>query len=262
MRVSGLMYLLEQLHCALWLLLALGLAAGQMRPAPLRLPCTALFLGALTLACALLPFPWLRFAALALSAVLAPQAAWPGLPRSSLLRLRVTCAALLLASAGSARLLAGMGLSGAPLALLLPMPCLLFACLLPRCGRARCVSVEVSAGHGRLRLTALVDSGNLLRDPVTGLPVIVMSRNAASRLVPLPGEDSLPPGMRLISVRTVAGPSLMAVFRPEQVRVLLPGGWRGARAVIGLSPDGYEGFQALLPASLLPDESFKGGMPV
>ena len=118
MRISGLMYLFEQLHCALWLLLALGLAAGQVRPEPLRLLCTALFLGALTLACALLPFPWLRFAALALSAVLAPQAAWPGLPRSSLLRLRVTCAALLLASAGSARLLAGMGLSGAPLALL------------------------------------------------------------------------------------------------------------------------------------------------
>ena len=107
-----------------------------------------------------------------------------------------------------------------------------------------------------------MDSGNLLRDPVTGLPVIVMSRKAASQLVPLPEEDNLPPGMRLISVRTVAGPSLMAVFRPEQVRVLLPGGWRSARAIVGLSPDGYEGFQALLPASLLPDESFKGGMPV
>ena len=76
MRVSGLMYLLEQLHCALWLLLALGLAAGQVRPEPLRLLCTALCLGGLTLVCALLPFPWLRFAALALSAVLAPQAAW------------------------------------------------------------------------------------------------------------------------------------------------------------------------------------------
>ena len=57
MRVSGLMYLFEQLHCALWLLLALGLAAGQVRPEPLRLLCTALFLDGLTLACALLPFP-------------------------------------------------------------------------------------------------------------------------------------------------------------------------------------------------------------
>ena len=262
MRISGLMYLLEQLHCALGLLLALGLAAGQVRPAPWRLLGTALALAGLSLLCTMRPTSLLRLAALMLSAVLAPRAAWPGLPRSSLRHLCLTCPALLLTAAGSARLMADMGLSGAPLALLVPLPCLIFACLLPRCSRARCVSVELSAEGGHLRLTALVDSGNLLRDPVTGLPVIVMSRNAASRLVPLPGEDNLTPGMRLISVRTVAGPSLMAVFRPEQVRLLLPGGWRSVRAVIGLSPDGYEGFQALLPASLLPDESFKGGMPV
>ena len=106
-------------------------------------------------------------------------------------------------------------------------------------------------GH-RLTLTALIDSGNLLRDPVTGLPVIVISRRAASRLTVLPQPGRLTPGMRLLSVRTVAGTALMAVFRPSAVFIEEKGVWRAVNAIVGLSPDGYEGFQALVPASLIP----------
>ena len=105
-------------------------------------------------------------------------------------------------------------------------------------------------------LTALVDTGNLLRDPLTGLPVIVVSRQAARKLTSLPAPGQLLPGMRLISVRTAAGSALMAIFRPQRVRVLSGQTWREVRAMVGLSPDGYEGAQALLPACLTEDAFF------
>ena len=45
----------------------------------------------------------------------------------------------------------------------------------------------------------------------------------------------------------------MTIFRPGSVHLSGGGPWREVRAVIGLSPDGYEGFQALVPATLLED---------
>ena len=90
-----------------------------------------------------------------------------------------------------------------------------------------------------------------LRDPLTGLPVIVISRRAAARLTPLPPEGSLLPGMRLMRVRTVAGTSLMPILRPDSLRIRVGGAWQEAEALIGLSPGGGEGFQALVPASLV-----------
>ena len=44
---------------------------------------------------------------------------------------------------------------------------------------------------------------------------------------------------------------MMRILRPDQVRIQTDGAWQDAQALIGLSPDGYEGFQALVPACLL-----------
>ena len=117
---------------------------------------------------------------------------------------------------------------------------------------------RISAALCSLGLTLVMDSGNLLRDPLTRLPVIVISRKAAAQLIP--GLQEFSPGMRLISVRTVASTALMPIFRPDGVRLCLPQGWHTAQAVIGLSPDGYSGFQALVPQSLTTNT--QGGMPL
>ncbi len=107
-----------------------------------------------------------------------------------------------------------------------------------------CSSVTISVGAKTIRLTALIDSGNLLRDHLTGLPVIVCSRKAAEGLAK--GARNI----RLISVRTAAGSGLMPVFRADRIRLFTQGKWHEADALVGLALSGYDGFQALVPQSL------------
>ena len=66
----------------------------------------------------------------------------------------------------------------------------------------------------------------------------------------------LPEGFRYLSVRTAAGGALMPCFRPEGVRLLGNGGWIPVEAVVGLTVDGYSGFQALVPAALTRERAF------
>lgn len=251
MRVSGWLYLAQQGMCSLCLLAALGQAAGlNRRPLPIMLLSSLLSaLGALL--AARIGLLWLRLSVAAALLILVPLAVWPGVPRRLRLPLCLTHLTLGLTLAGWARLLAGLGLWSA---MVPPAACALLCVIVPltrRTDHARCVTVEIRMGSHRLTLTALIDSGNLLRDPVTGLPVIVISRRAAARLTLLPPPGRLTPGMRLISVRTIAGTTLMAVFRPTAVFLEERGVWRAVNAIVGLSPDGYEGFQALVPASLI-----------
>ena len=252
MRISGWLYLSQQMICGLCLLLALGQAAGLGRRSIPRLTLTALLTALAPLAAARVGAPWLRALLLLPVMLLAPVAAWPGIPKRFRPHVSLLHAMLGMMLAGWARLLQGLGLWQS---LLAPASCALLCAVTPlmrRTEHPRCVTVEIRHNSHRLTLTALIDSGNLLRDPLTGLPVIVISRRAASRLTLLPPPGSLTPGMRLMSVRTIAGTSLMAVFRPSAVFLEERGVWRAVNAIIGLSPDGYEGFQALVPSSLIP----------
>lgn len=250
MRVSGWLYLIQQGVGTMCLLLALGSCVGLPRRCSPRLVSASLVGGLVCLCAALVPYPWVRAALLLLLACITPRVLWRGLPRSLRFHLPLTGFILSLIMAGWGRLLSGFHLTGF---FLFPAVCL----SLPLASRRilhqpvpRCATVEILQDEHCLRLTALVDSGNLLRDPITGLPVIIVSRKAASRLITLPPPGEITPGMRLISVRTVSGTSLMAVFHPRRVRLRLPDGWQTVSAMIGLSPAGYDGFQALVPSGL------------
>lgn len=231
---------------------------GLRKASPLRLSIVAFICGGICLACTMVGSIMLRMPALVGITVLAPLGAWPHVPHSQRRRMVFTSLVLELLMAGCGRLLGGFGLMRTPLVLMLFALLPLLAHLLPTDGNTPCVSVEITYAGFRMELTALVDSGNLLRDPITQLPVIVISQAAAAKLLPCLHPGRLTQGMRLISVRTIAGSSLMPVFRPKAVRLLLPQGWQTVSAVIGLSPDGYSGFQALLPACLL--SSAQGGI--
>lgn len=255
MHVSGCLYALEQFACALSLLTASGLACGLRRLHPARLMLLAALASLACTLCAVLALAWLRWVLLPLTLLL-PLTAWPGAPRA--LRRRLPAASLLLslAMAGFVRLMHSLSL---PASLALLAACCLTPLLsggAPRPSPICCATVELMHQGHIVTLTALVDTGNLLRDPLTGLPVIVVSRQAARKLTSLPAPGQLLPGMRLISVRTAAGSALMAIFRPQLVRVLSGQTWREVRAMVGLSPDGYEGAQALLPACLTEDAFF------
>lgn len=254
MRVSSWLYLIMQTTCSACLLLVIGLCAGLRRFSPLRLSLTAAAMGLMTMAALSTP-PWLRLLPLLLAAI-APRLAWPGAPR----RLHLHMAALsLLLSVWMAGLLRALHPLALPAPLLLALGCAAMAAM-PRIVRRTAhvppvTTLQVRIGPRQLTLTALIDSGNLLRDAVTGLPVIVISRQAAARLMVLPAQGTLPRGMRLMNVRTISGTAMMVILRPDGLRLMTAGHWQDIRALIGLSPDGYEGFQALLPACLLSDSA-------
>lgn len=241
--MSGWLFLLQQTAASWSLLVSLGVCAGLRKPRMGRVSLTALGCGAASLlACAGVP---LRLAALVLITILAPLAAWPHVPRCRRVSMGLCCLTLTLLMAGCARLLYAFGVARTPLVLAQCLMLPLLVRFLPSSSQAACILLEITHRAKRLELTALVDSGNLLRDPITHLPVIVISRQTASRFLPEA------PRLRLISVRTVAGSALMPVFRPDLVRVLLPQGWQTIETVVGLSPDGYSGFQALMPSSVI-----------
>jgi len=106
---------------------------------------------------------------------------------------------------------------------------------------------------GGVTLEGMVDSGNLLRDPVTSLPVVVASYAALQRHLPpdMICEDpgTLPRGFRLIAVRTAGGSGLMMCFRPRGLYIRSGRVWRAAQAVVAVSP-ALEGKRALLPPTL------------
>lgn len=117
-----------------------------------------------------------------------------------------------------------------------------------------CTYIEIGYNQMIFRVGAMIDSGNLLTDPITNLPVIVCSRRALMPLLPRKVFDekaALQPGFRLISVRTAAGPGVMQVFTPQSLRVEADGIWREARAMIAIAPGAYDGMQALVPGAIL-----------
>lgn len=120
------------------------------------------------------------------------------------------------------------------------------------------ITLPLQIRHGRetVHLTALYDTGNRLKDPISGEPVMVIGQEAASRLTGLNTEQlrspiqtlaaNILPGLRLIPCRTVAqdGGMLLAMRFSDVVL-----GNRKTTAIVAFSPVEIgrgEGYQALL----------------
>lgn len=99
-----------------------------------------------------------------------------------------------------------------------------------RAGKAQYVPVAIRHGDQSLSLTALVDTGNTLSDPISGRPVLVVDARAAHRLLGLQPEDlSRPldtlasgkqPGLRLIPYSAVGQRAgLLLAIRPDGVQI-------------------------------------------
>jgi stage II sporulation protein GA (sporulation sigma-E factor processing peptidase) len=124
-----------------------------------------------------------------------------------------------------------------------------------RIGAASYVPVELSYQGKSMRLTALRDTGNALRDPVTGNPVLVVGADVAKQLLGLTQQqlcspvstvtDAAVPGLRLIPYRAVGQScGMLLALRMQQVRI---GKWKGS-SLVAFAPDGLcrEGdYQAL-----------------
>lgn len=120
-------------------------------------------------------------------------------------------------------------------------------------GTQNFVPVELSYGGKRLCLTALQDTGNTLRDPVTGSDVLVVGADVAQSLTGLtPTQLRSPvefmgavPGLRLIPYRTVGkGSGFLLALKIPNVRI----GNRRENKLVAFAPEGLhpEGaYQAL-----------------
>ena len=105
--------------------------------------------------------------------------------------------------------------------------------------------VTLRYGGRELTLTALRDTGNTLRDPITGEQVLIIGAAAATRLTGLT-EDALAapletlakrplPGLRLIPYRAVGqGGSMLLAMRFGDVTI----GSRRQSAIVAFAPEG------------------------
>ena len=112
--------------------------------------------------------------------------------------------------------------------------------------RGKYVPVEIWVGDNRLQLKALRDTGNTLRDPITGHPVLIIGANAACQLTGLSHQQlSRPidtmgeiPGLRLIPYQSVGNENgLMLARKYQNVRI---GNWRGSQ-LVAFAPEGLNG---------------------
>lgn len=104
------------------------------------------------------------------------------------------------------------------------------------------VPVELSCGENRLHLTALQDTGNTLRDPITGRPVLVVGADAAQKLTGLTREQlrnpvesiGVIPGLQLIPYNSIGSRGFLLALRLHNVRI---GKWQGS-SLVAFAPEG------------------------
>lgn len=195
--------------------------------------------------------------------------AWLGLPGSVALCFRsqgwqacVRCtvttllAGMLTAGAMTACLNAGLSPRAAGvLAIGLSMTAYLLMNLIPNV-LMNVRQVELRVEERAIILPAMLDSGNLLRDPITNRPVLVIPARAARTLFPDLGDPrrltELPLGFRLLNVRTAAGSTLLPMFKPDECKIYLNGSACKADLLVVIAGREYGGVQALVPMSALP----------
>lgn len=95
------------------------------------------------------------------------------------------------------------------------------------------VQLVISSEYGTVSASALIDTGNRLREPLSGLPVLIMEEKLIRRLLP-PGFRSewalknLPSGFRLVRFGALGGGGQMVCFRPKDVHMSYGEGWARA----------------------------------
>lgn len=123
---------------------------------------------------------------------------------------------------------------------------ILFLCIAlmsQRKNRQDLLPVELTYQNEKVRIWALRDTGNELRDPITGNPVLVVGPKVAQRLVgltqqqlenPVEAVGQLP-GLRLIPFRTIdKNNGLLLGMRLRQTRI---GNWQGS-SIVAFAPCG------------------------
>ncbi len=108
-------------------------------------------------------------------------------------------------------------------------------------GSGSCIRLRIGTRMGKTEVEAMIDTGNRLHEPLSGLPVVIVGRKQLKGVLDersLYGtENRLMPGFRLIRYGTIGGSGEMKCFRPESVWIMRNGVWQeGPDIWIGIYP--------------------------
>ena len=126
----------------------------------------------------------------------------------------------------------------------------------------RSVELEISYGGKTKRLSAFVDTGNLLCDPISGKPCVVAQTRELEDLLPselisaaarggvtLLESSAHAKNIRLVPARSATGEGLLVVLKVDKMRIDAGSGMYEADALLALTT--LDGKKALVPAGLL-----------
>lgn len=118
------------------------------------------------------------------------------------------------------------------------------------------ITVKIRHNNKTAVIAAYPDSGNNLRDFLTGMPVIICRKDKIEGIIPTDYKDgeAIPCGTRLIPFSSVGGSGFITAFRPDYVSVKRENGCEKAVDVlIGTGGMGLENeeFDAILNPKIL-----------
>ncbi len=134
-----------------------------------------------------------------------------------------------------------------------------------RTDRHQTASVHIQVGCTQVILSALIDTGNRLNDPFSGLPVIVVTYDAIQSALPLkwttlcsamqngtrPAHENHPAyrSFRMVPVQTISGTSVLPAFCPDRIEV----SGEEKRAVVAVTEHTLSNgsYDAILPPTLI-----------
>ena len=109
--------------------------------------------------------------------------------------------------------------------------------------------VMIKHGQSRVQLEALYDTGNSLRDPVSGRPVSILEKNLLQMILRQSGRENLP---RVIPYRTISQEGLLEAYTLEEMEVECPDGIRLLKKPLVACMPGETGrYQMILHRDLL-----------
>ena len=132
----------------------------------------------------------------------------------------------------------------------------------------RSVGVVISSGRKTVTLTGLVDSGNTLRDPLSGRAAIVVNAKAVEGVLPqdilsLARSSSLDVGklsgesrrrIRIVPAESLSGSQLLLGYMPDKIELLAEKESYPIDALLVIANktrEGFCGFSAIVPSVLL-----------
>ncbi len=128
--------------------------------------------------------------------------------------------------------------------------CLLFLRIISRFRARKTVTVIVEHGGKTAEFSALCDSGNLVRDPLSSRPVILADRSVVGFAL----ADNIAARLRMIPVNGIGGGGLLTGFVPDTLKIVVDGKERICDAIIAVTDLGdtfFGGYPANFPTSIL-----------